>query len=417
MNIQKTIKYLIVGLVIIVFGFLAFYLYINTQTGGNGEDFADSEKITIFGGLFGGGKTDTTNINNNIPAPDDKKIEELPKLRKISNSPVAGFFSFQNEKNKEEILIRYIEKATGHIYEANDFSSSKKRISNTTIPKIQEALWLDKSSFVIRYLDDFDNIKTFFAQINETEETSKTDGKTINEEEKIEGVFLQNDIQQVVKAGDQIFYLIKNTEGSRGILSDTNGEKKIEIFNSPLTELLVQRPKKGLLAFTTKPSVFASGYLYFFDTKTEEMRKILGLKKGLTTSISSDGEKILFSESTDSSFTLNLYNIEDNSSEKIVLATLPEKCVWAENNQIVYCGVPTKIAKGEYPDEWYQGVISFTDDIWKIDLENQIAEILVSVKELEGAQIDLIKPALSHNERFLFFVNKKDSSLWSLELK
>jgi hypothetical protein len=33
-----------------------------------------------------------------------------------------------------------------------------------------------------------------------------------------------------------------------------------------------------------------------------------------------------------------------------------------------------------------------------------------------GEQIDLIKPTLSENEQYLIFTNKKDGSLWSLDL-
>jgi hypothetical protein len=65
---------------------------------------------------------------------------------------------------------------------------------------------------------------------------------------------------------------------------------------------------------------------------------------------------------------------------------------------------------------WYIGNISFRDDIWKYDLKNNTAVIIDNLTDESGIKIDVIKPQLSVNEKYLVFINKIDGTLWSLDL-
>ena len=101
-----------------------------------------------------------------------------------------------------------------------------------------------------------------------------------------------------------------------------------------------------------------------------------------------------------------------------VLKTLPEKCVWGAGSEVVYCAVPKSINQGEYPDSWYQGEISFSDAIWKIDVASGSTTMISDPTTVPGGEdVDAIKLSLDQNQNYLFFVNKKDSYLWELSLK
>ena len=78
--------------------------------------------------------------------------------------------------------------------------------------------------------------------------------------------------------------------------------------------------------------------------------------------------------------------------------------------------MPKSISGALYPDAWYRGEVSFMDDVWKIDIENGNANIVLDPTSILGEGLDGIKLTQDENENYLFFVNKKDSYLWRLEL-
>ena len=51
-----------------------------------------------------------------------------------------------------------------------------------------------------------------------------------------------------------------------------------------------------------------------------------------------------------------------------------------------------------YPDSWYRGEVSFSDDIWRIDVSQGNAKIIFNSEE----EIDGVRLMLDQNEDFLF---------------
>ena len=114
---------------------------------------------------------------------------------------------------------------------------------------------------------------------------------------------------------------------------------------------------------------------------------------------------------------LKIYDIANKTSNDLGLKSQPDKCVWSKTNTAIYCSVPGVIPAGNYPDSWYQGEVSFNDSIWKIDTKTSAFNLLISPSESLGENIDGINLFLDDKEGNLFFVNKKDSTLWALDLK
>ena len=79
--------------------------------------------------------------------------------------------------------------------------------------------------------------------------------------------------------------------------------------------------------------------------------------------------------------------------------------------------MPRSVDNGEYPDSWYQGVVSFNDKIWKVDINTNSSELIFDFQTESGKDFDVIEPFLSDDDEYLFFINKKDLSFWSLSLK
>ena len=337
---------------------------------------------------------------------------EMPILRQISDKPIAGGIAFNNG---DATTIRYVERGTGHIVETTSDSFESNKVSNTTIPKVPQAIWSSGGqSVIMRYLKEgTESIYSFSADI-----VKATTTQDVSKNPK--SAFLPLNIAQmsINPSGDRIFYLTKDESGSIGAISNTDGSKKSRSFQFTITEWLASWPNKDIIVLATKPSSVAAGYLFFLNEKTGGSDKILSGINGLTALVSSTTKNILYSESADGSIKLNYYNLKNNQNKTLSFKTLPEKCVWSKIEELtVYCAVPKTIEDGEYPDSWYQGFMSFNDNIWKIDLKTNSSELVYNLQKESGEEFDIVDPFLSDNDEYLLFTNKKDLTFWSLSLK
>lgn len=361
---------------------------------------------------FGGGDTRTESGPDTDNQGSAENKEGVPILRQISDKPVAGGIAFNNGSST---YIRYVERGTGHIVETDADSFESAKISNTTIPKVPQAIWSPAGqTVVIRYLKDGANkISSFSANIikaTTTQDVSKNP----------KSAFLPSNINQLTinPAGDKIFYLRNQESESVGVISNIDGSKKNSLFRSAVTEWIVSWPNKEIIALTTKPSFAAAGYLFFLNSKTGGANKILSGINGLTALVDNATKNILYSESIDDSIRLNYYDLKSNLSKTLSFKTLPEKCVWSKTEEfIAYCAVPKTIEEGEYPDNWYQGLVSFNDSVWRVNAKTNSSELVFDFRKESSNEFDVTDPFLSGDDEYLFFTNKKDLTFWSLDLK
>jgi len=133
--------------------------------------------------------------------------------------------------------------------------------------------------------------------------------------------------------------------------------------------------------------------------------------------MSPDEKWLIYSVSRNNELSTFVLNTETNETKKFGVNTLPEKCVFSQSNfNIVYCGGPTQMPRVTLPESWYQGTVSLNDNLWKADLSTQNYEQLLSDREEVDQSFDMTKLAVSPDDEFILFVNKKDLTLWSLEI-
>ncbi|MCR4283988.1 MAG: hypothetical protein NUV64_01550 [Parcubacteria group bacterium] len=307
--------------------------------------------------------------------------------------------------------VIYVDRATGNIYEINPDGTERNRTSNTTIPKIFEADFSSTGdNFLFRYLtvdDGVESVRNFLAGLSSEDRASTTPS--------VEGVFLPADISSAVISPEEnkIFYTYRQGEQTIGVTSDFENKNKKQIFSSSFGQWNLSWPSKNIITLLTKPSGTADGFFYSLDAKTGKFTKILGNIKGLDAILDSSGENVLYNESGQNTIRTRVYNIETGEASEFPLSTLAEKCVFSYDSVYVYCGVPGIVLSALYPDDWYQGLVSFTDLIWKINLSDGNTELIAGISD----NFDATNLFLSSNEGYLFFTNKKDSSLWSLRLR
>ena len=443
-----TLLIIIVAIIVIItLGFFAFYKPAGTQTNGTAGNnffstFFPSVKKTT------GTPTPPTNISGYVPPATTTASTAV--LKKISSFPVAGFGVFQQERFKQiptvvpttstqntaattitgtsttptqpastkpispltEIVpaVRYVNKATGNIFETFADQLNERQFSTTIVPEIYEADFGNNAqSVIMRYLKN-ENIETFVGSLPQ----EILGGDSANNQ--VQGTFLPENVSDIAVSPDTInlFYLFNSSEGTVGIMSDSLGNNKTQIFDSPYSEWLSQWPNARMITLTTKPSAAVPGYMYAIDPIKPGTSQILGGINGLTTLTSPSGKLVLYANNN---LTLNIYSTDSGNSTLLGIKTLPDKCVWNQSSTSIYCAVPKSLSGGNYPDDWYQGEISFADDIWKIDVATGNGTLLADPAQIAKEDVDGIQLALDSTEHYLFFINKKDSYLWELSIQ
>lgn len=432
---------------VLIGGLLGFYFYINSKTAKNNTIGTRVET----GGSFG------TNLNTSITLPGNASTTQpeqtpvvrpepeaiIPVLRKVFAGPVSGAAFFTKEifatttpltetivvakgtttakvtntlkpgtrklLGKVENLL-FVERLNGHIYETATSTLIVTKTSNTTVPKVYEALFIGRESLLLRGLyQSSDVITTIFGSQQLLTPTS-TEKTLITKN-------LPNNLKQAVLSPNKnkIFFIQNNAP--IGVVSNPDGSNAVGVFSSPFTEWIAGWPNEQKITLTTKASVVTDGFMYSVNPTSKEVRKILGGKKGLTTLMSPDGLKVMYSESVSGSSYLYVFDVATQSSRPLFFRTFAEKCVWSNKDKdTAFCAVPQDIAFGDYPDVWYQGRILFNDKVWKINTKTGETQLIATLNELTTEAIDAINPVLNTDDTYLTFNNKADLSLWGLKL-
>ena len=430
---------LLIILLVIAVAVLFAYLFGSRRTTTSTDTGGGTNFISQFN-PFG---TGTTTPPKTTPTPVDvsgnqpsNTLVVKPKLIKVSSVPVAGFIVYQKERLKDVPIsptpaptkkptppptefapaLRYIDRATGNIFQTFADKIAERKFSTTIIPKIYEAFFgKNADSVVMRYLKgNGKTIQTFVGNLPK----EILDGDTTSDNQ-IKGSFLPEDIKDISISPDagSIFYLFNSGDNILGTTMNLSTNKKAQVFDSPFTEWLSQWPSNKMITLTTKAAAGVSGYMYAMDPTSsgKGISHVLGNINGLTTLTSPSGKLILYGND---SVSLSIYHTDTKTSDAVGVRTLPEKCVWGKGGDVLYCAVPKTLPGGAYPDSWYQGEVSFSDQIWKLDMASGNTTILADPLAIGGGQeLDGAKLALDLGENYLFFVNKKDSFLWELSIK
>jgi len=357
----------------------------------------------FFSSIFGTGGSPSivspTDPLENIELKYETTTQQEKDLTQLTNFAVAGAV-FNEDLEK----IIYFEKSTGHLYEIGSSRQDMKQISITTIPGILEIIWSqDGTKAVLKYFDiNSSIIKEAVYSFSVSSFATST-----------EGVFLPIDTISVSSSpkSDKIFYLIGENQ-TKGIVSSFENKNQKEIFSLSFGEFLADWPQTNNITLLTKPSYYTEGYFYKLNATNGSLTKLVGDKKGLTAVLFPSTNRVLYSQSADNSIETKVYDINKNTTSFFDKTTLPEKCFFSKiDDDIIYCAIPRKIPSAKYPNDWYKGLVSFSDTIWKIDVNSGVNELILNEEDL-----DIINISSDKEENFLIFQNKKDHTLWSLKL-
>jgi len=389
---------ILLALVAIALG-IRIYFTQDNQPSLNGE--LNEERGGIFGFLNFGGSNETpsfgqgnTDANLNTSSQDRSVI--LPTLRQITTTPISGATFISTT------TVRYVDRGTGHIYDADLLSFSTEKVSNTTIPQVYNALWLKNGNGVLYQQLDNNIIKTTYINLIDPTGTSTAVTK------EVVTTFLPDNISHIdISPDQQSVALLSSSSVAVGDPANIGTAD----FTLTGKEWLLDWIDTQNIFVTSKASAQTPGYGYSYSLSGSVTKELNGIR-GLTTNTNSS--HTLFSETAGNRISLSSFNRGTGETTPLSPATFPEKCTFVTTGgDYAVCGVPKNIPNTQLPDTWYQGVYSSEDAIGLYNLETTEYTVL-HTPELS---LDIITPNTSSDNKYLLFVNKKDLTLWTLNLE
>ncbi len=386
-----------------------FSRLLNSIIGGEGTGVTDPASLDGFTAGISEGPTDeettlsVTTGESPVPA-----IKRPPQFSQIHNKPVAGLSFVQTRKGER---LQYVERSSGYVFETDPETATTLRVTNTLLPKIQEAFFTN-GRIVQRSLNDSGDIVTIVGSIS----TSTGEGSTATESATLSNVSLAQNIMHITsnpKTG-ALFYLVREGLGTVGILSKWNGDEPKRIFTSVLPNWRSQWLSDGRIILTQAASDDTPGYAYEM-TSSGVLSPLIRSIPGLTV-LGREGGAFLYGQSSGGALTLFAHTQASSTMIRLPVRTIADKCVWLPGrSSVAYCGVPQGITARYFLDDWYRGATHSSDVLWRVDTNAGTAEILYAPEP--GTSIDMENLTISRAGTHLAFMNAADKSLWLLRIE
>ena len=396
---RRTKIIIIAALLLLIIGaLLVYFFWFRKEKGGEGEE----------GGTF------PTTEDTEFPTGDEGKTtilpeEPKPRLRLLYKVPQAGAVI---GKRGGKLVARFVDVATGNVFENGLAEGDPERLTNTTIPKVYEAVWRPSGAGVaLRYLkEDEEDIETFSG-------TLRGEGGAAGERE-LAGSFFPRDITAFTVApdGSRAFYVREENGEAVGVTAGLDAGGKREVWRSPLREWNALWIKSDTIALQSKPSATAAGMLLYLNPASGGVERVLSGAAGFTALPSPTGALVAASEATETGISFSLFEKTSRAKRALALVTLPEKCAWNKKGTALYCAAPKSLPEGSYPDSWYQGLIGLNDELWSIDALTGTTRLIADPRLEAGVELDITNVVVSDDESYLVFADKATQTLWSFRL-
>ncbi len=331
--------------------------------------------------------------------------------KSTSNSTSTNIKNIVNKKIlKNQEFIYLWDRKTGHIYENLATTTEINKISNYTSPGAQEVFFIDQNSVIVRNIEsNNESINTKNYKL--TKETASSTIFNTN----ITDLNISSDNISVLSSIKKVFYFLNKT--GKGIITNHDGLSRLNVINTSLSEWLPQYVNKNLISLTTKPNSNFPGYLFFLTPDgTSKNKYILGEKYGFNTLTSPDGNKVIYNEMINGTLEMYIYDVKSKNTEYLSQATIVDKCTWTNDSKSIFCGIPQKLYKAAYPEDWYKNNVTFSDNIWSIDAETGDFRLIIPLQDQVIKPIDVYQIKISNSNKYIIFQDKDTLNLWKYEI-
>ena len=350
------------------------------------------------------GTSDNTLLEPLLPPETEAQVDvNDSQLRQLTTRPVIGMGEFTNGEGVSKITyIRYAEAGTGHIFSINSITGEETRISNATIAGASRAVFSPNGQYAA-IASGYTNQNTITLVTLKTDSTATTK------------LLSQKMIDFNFSANNELRYTEYSRSGQTGRTLNPETLVGSTLFTIPFQSATVVWSSEINTPNYVYPKTSSqlSGYLYSLQNGTIARKNISGT--GLAVEINRD-----FYVTTSHIGNLPSSYVASVNNQKITSLPIiiePSKCTFSKlETNILYCGHEQISFTNEFPDNWYKGLVSFSDKIWQINVEKGSATQLVNPENEAGRKVDIINMIIGNNDAVLYFMNKIDNTLWMYEI-
>ncbi len=322
------------------------------------------------------------------------------KIKNISGQAITGkpFFDKKNE------TLKYYSAEDGTLWSAGE--NSKKQISDTELTGLIDVFWSENGKKAITKFKKDD--KTFFY---------------FYDHEKQEGLRLKDGIDTITwdLAGNKVFYKYYDPSSDKRTLNISNpdGTEWKSLADLAIKYVsITQIPTVSLLSFWNAPAAEEETQLQTVGLAGGEVQTIFKGRYGADYLWSPDGKQALISSLANKDgkmVTLGLVTLEGSYTE-LNIPTMVSKCVWSSDGKFIYYALPGGIPDGAVMPNDYQTKRFVTQDtFWKLDITTGKKERIIEASDITE-KYDSSQMLLSENKKMLYFVNRIDGKIYSIEL-
>lgn len=356
------------------------------------------ERKSLFGNLpiiGGGALTGKETSPPNEPVSSQQPETKERPIRQIIDKEII-IPAIGPDKNS----LLYILRENGHVLSSDFDGNNERSAANLTVLNVFDGAWATKKDRVIMRYFENDLVKTFVNGVA-TGTTSR---------------FLPQETTSADWSpdGTSLAYLVRKNSDTALVIADSGNKNPRTVWTTPIPDFVVRWASKNIILLVSKPSGLAPSLVIRFDVLSRRADVLFSGIHGVVLMPAPDNSGFIFSQSANdgSAGGLSLYTFKDQRVAPLNITTIAEKCVFSSDAKIIFCGVPKGTPRSPQPDEWYKGASSFSDTIVKINPAT--GEIITLVDQ--AADVDVISPFVSSDGKYLFFVDKKTSTLWRVTL-
>ncbi|MDP3989446.1 MAG: hypothetical protein Q8P93_04395 [bacterium] len=334
----------------------------------------------------------------------------------VIDQPQAGFVVLNQGGTT---AVRYLSRETGHVFDYTKELGSV-RLSNRTIPHIIRATWKADGGGALLLRNEGSAtqrvVRATLDRVETANEDPLSDPSSRPTPYTLGGETLPSSIISAVLSpdGETIALLERADEVTTVSTLPFESTESVLLFSSPHPAWGVSWDGEEEIVVASLPSPNYAGVSFMLESQTGRLTQ-RGEGVGLTFLLGPDAGSSISTRLVNGTPVSQFNDHALNTTISLPFVTYPqEKCVYVGDTQAV-CAAPSDNDLFGYPHRWYQGYVSFTDDLWLID---RTAGTVFSLYDTDSdtLSLDMVNLSFDNDSNELYFENKRDNSVWMIAL-